>query len=57
MKRVSAFIDEQNETVWRPRGMMITDPISRGFRVIEITIAADRPVESSSNDKVNAKQT
>ncbi|RWS14503.1 golgin subfamily A member 7-like protein [Dinothrombium tinctorium] len=38
MRKVAAFIDEQNDTVWKPRGLLLTDPIERGLRVIEITI-------------------
>lgn len=38
LKRISAFVDEQNETIWLPRGLFLTDPVDRGLRVIEIAI-------------------
>jgi len=38
MKKIAAFINNQNETIWKPRGLCITDPIERGLRVIEIVI-------------------
>lgn len=41
MKKVAAFINDQNETVWKPRGLYVTDPIERGLRVIEIIIKVD----------------
>lgn len=41
MKKVAAFINDQNETIWKPRGLLVTDPIERGLRVIEIVIKVD----------------
>jgi len=35
---VRKFIDEQNRKVFIPTGLYITDPIERGFRVLEISI-------------------
>ena len=32
---------EQNEQVWTKRGLLITDPIERGLRVIEISILTE----------------
>ncbi|GIX91814.1 golgin subfamily A member 7 [Caerostris darwini] len=29
LKRISAYLDDQNETVYLPRGLVITDPIER----------------------------
>lgn len=42
LKKVSKFIAEQNERVYEPRGLKLTDPSSRGLRVIEIS-CLDRP--------------
>ncbi|KAI1280712.1 Golgin subfamily A member 7 [Halotydeus destructor] len=42
LRKLSAFIDEQNELVWRPRGLQLTDPQDRGIRVIEITFLNER---------------
>nr|XP_027198376.1 golgin subfamily A member 7-like [Dermatophagoides pteronyssinus] len=38
LKKISAYISEQNDIVFHPRGVHITDPIERGLRVIEISI-------------------
>ncbi|XP_031563041.1 golgin subfamily A member 7-like [Actinia tenebrosa] len=35
---LSDYITEQNQNVYVPRGLMITHPMERGLRVIEITI-------------------
>lgn len=43
LKRISAYLEDQNETVYLPRGLLITDPIERGLRVIEIAIFFDSP--------------
>ncbi|KAH7641212.1 erf4-like protein [Dermatophagoides farinae] len=37
LKKISAYIDEQNDIVFHPRGLHVTDPIERGLRVIEIS--------------------
>lgn len=41
MKKIAAFINNQNETIWKPRGLYVTDPIERGLRVIEIVIRVE----------------
>ncbi|XP_045103502.1 golgin subfamily A member 7-like isoform X1 [Portunus trituberculatus] len=41
MKRVTKYVAEQNERVWTPRGLLITNPIERGLRVIEISILTE----------------
>ncbi|CAL4067452.1 unnamed protein product, partial [Meganyctiphanes norvegica] len=38
MKKVTKYVNEQNERVWVPRGLLLTNPIERGLRVIEISI-------------------
>ena len=38
LKRVSRLIEDQNEQVWKPKGLLLTDPKDRGLRCIEITI-------------------
>ncbi|KAK5645379.1 hypothetical protein RI129_006679 [Pyrocoelia pectoralis] len=42
LRRVSKFVAEQNERVYQPRGLIVTDPSLRGLRVIEIS-CLDRP--------------
>lgn len=39
---MSAFIAMENEIVYNPKGLNMTDPVLRGLRVIEISI--DRPL-------------
>uniref|UniRef100_A0A131XDI5 Ras modification protein ERF4 n=1 Tax=Hyalomma excavatum TaxID=257692 RepID=A0A131XDI5_9ACAR len=46
LKQATAYIHEQNETVYGPRGLHITDPIERGLRVIEITILSEQGARS-----------
>lgn len=38
LKKVTRLIEEQNESVWKPKGLLLTDPKDRGLRVIEITL-------------------
>lgn len=35
MRKASEFIDTQNE-VWKERGITVFDPMTRGFRILEI---------------------
>jgi len=41
LKKISRFVVEQNSQVWTKRGLLLTDPIERGLRVIEITILTE----------------
>ncbi|CAL8330600.1 unnamed protein product [Lota lota] len=49
LKKIAKYIQEQNEKVYAPRGLLITDPIDRGMRVIEISIYEDRGSSGSSS--------
>ncbi|XP_049499270.1 golgin subfamily A member 7-like [Panthera uncia] len=46
VKKVSKYIQEQNEKIYAPQGLLLTDHIERGLRVIEITIYEDRGMSS-----------
>ncbi|XP_055016860.1 golgin subfamily A member 7-like isoform X1 [Boleophthalmus pectinirostris] len=46
LKKISRFIKDQNEKIYAPRGVLLTDPMERGLRVVEITIFEDRSVGS-----------
>ncbi|CAL8283728.1 unnamed protein product [Arctogadus glacialis] len=48
LKKISGYIQEQNEKVYAPRGLLLTDPVERGTRVIEISVFEDRCSGSSS---------
>ncbi|KAK5602420.1 hypothetical protein CRENBAI_012511 [Crenichthys baileyi] len=49
LKKIGKYIQEQNEKIYAPRGLLITDPIERGMRVIEISIYEDRGSSGSSS--------
>ncbi|CAG6017179.1 unnamed protein product [Menidia menidia] len=34
LKKISAYIQEQNEKIYAPRGLLLTDPVERGMRVV-----------------------
>ncbi|KAI4557932.1 hypothetical protein MJG53_018685 [Ovis ammon polii x Ovis aries] len=34
LKKISRYIQEQNEKVFAPRGLLLTDPVERGMRVV-----------------------
>ena len=38
MKKLAQYIHEQNEVVYTPRGLLLTSPMERGLRVIEISV-------------------
>ncbi|KAM7408727.1 hypothetical protein PAMA_002446 [Pampus argenteus] len=48
LKKISGYIQEQNEKIYAPRGLLLTDPIERGMRVLEISVFEDRGSGSSS---------
>ncbi|XP_053476152.1 golgin subfamily A member 7B [Ictalurus furcatus] len=54
LKKISMYIQEQNENIYAPRGLLITDPIERGMRVIEISVFEDRSSSSSSSSGSSA---
>ncbi|XP_062375655.1 golgin subfamily A member 7B [Sardina pilchardus] len=49
LKKISGYIQEQNEKIYAPRGLLITDPVERGMRVIEICVFEDRCSSGSSS--------
>ncbi|KAK9539818.1 hypothetical protein VZT92_002312 [Zoarces viviparus] len=49
LKKIAKYIQEQNEKFYAPRGLLVTDPIERGMRVIEISIYEDRGSSGSSS--------
>lgn len=34
LKKIGRYIKDQNEKIYAPRGLMLTDPIERGLRVV-----------------------
>ena len=47
LKKVARFVVEQNDQVWTKRGLLITDPIERGLRVIEISLLTELATPSN----------
>ncbi|CAL8114950.1 unnamed protein product [Orchesella dallaii] len=41
LKKLTRFVEEQNQRVYMPRGLHITNPLERGLRCIEIVIVSD----------------
>jgi len=41
LKKVARFVHEQNSEVWAKHGLLLTDPIERGLRVIEISLLTE----------------
>jgi hypothetical protein len=37
LKKVSKYIQEQNEKIYAPQGLLLTDPIERGLRVVSFS--------------------
>nr|XP_061794098.1 golgin subfamily A member 7B-like [Nerophis lumbriciformis] len=48
LRKVTSYIQDQNEKIYAPRGLLITDPVERGMRVLEISLFEDRGSGSSS---------
>lgn len=54
MRRAAEFIENQNE-LWKDRGITVFDPITRGFRILEIQAHSNRQ-NSSFNSMVPQPQ-
>lgn len=37
LRKISGYIQEQNEKIFAPRGLLLTDPIERGMRVVSFS--------------------
>lgn len=57
LKKISRYIQEQNEKIYAPRGLLITDPVERGMRVIEVAIYEDRCSSGSSSSGSSSSTT
>lgn len=36
LKKIARYIKDQNEKIYAPRGLLLTDPIERGLRVVSL---------------------
>eukprot|EP00053_Salpingoeca_punica_P005055 m.52415 g.52415 ORF g.52415 m.52415 type:complete len:188 (+) comp13071_c0_seq2:183-746(+) len=43
LKRLTAFVDKQNQEVFQPLGYRLVNPLDRGLRVLEIKLLAGSP--------------
>uniref|UniRef100_A0A673IH34 Golgin A7 family, member Bb n=1 Tax=Sinocyclocheilus rhinocerous TaxID=307959 RepID=A0A673IH34_9TELE len=43
LKKISMYIQEQNEKIYTPRGLLLTDPVERGMRVVSFAKSQDGP--------------
>ncbi|CAH1782474.1 unnamed protein product [Owenia fusiformis] len=41
LKKIGRFLQDQNDNVYLPRGLMLIDPIERGLRCLEICILTE----------------
>lgn len=41
LERIAEFLRQENESVYLPRGLFLTDPIQRGLRVLEISLLSE----------------
>ncbi|XP_060065007.1 golgin subfamily A member 7-like [Ylistrum balloti] len=38
LKKIKKFVEEQNQTIYLPRDLLLVDPVERGLRVLEICV-------------------
>lgn len=38
LKKIAKYIQEQNDKIYAPRGLLLTDPIERGLRVVSFSV-------------------
>ncbi|OBS65149.1 hypothetical protein A6R68_06309 [Neotoma lepida] len=48
LKKISRYIQEQNEKVFAPRGLLLTDPVERGMRVVSFQASLCEGAELST---------
>lgn len=40
LKKIAKYIQEQNEKIYAPQGILLTDPIERGLRVVSFSVVS-----------------
>uniref|UniRef100_A0A4W4E3L4 Golgin subfamily A member 7/ERF4 domain-containing protein n=1 Tax=Electrophorus electricus TaxID=8005 RepID=A0A4W4E3L4_ELEEL len=53
LRKISMYIQEQNEKIYAPRGLLITDPVERGMRVISFVDHAGWVSEENRSSHVS----
>lgn len=56
MRRAAEFVANQND-LWRDRGVTVLDPITRGYRILEIHINPNPPPTQSYGSKTTTTLT
>ncbi|XP_069139438.1 golgin subfamily A member 7-like [Argopecten irradians] len=41
LKKIKKYVEEQNQTIYFPRGLLLVDPVERGLRVLEICVLSE----------------
>ncbi|XP_034044134.1 golgin subfamily A member 7B-like [Thalassophryne amazonica] len=49
LTKTATYIQDQNQKIYAPRGLLLTDPIEHGMRVIEISVYEDRGSSGSTS--------
>uniref|UniRef100_A0A8D0TJ02 Golgin subfamily A member 7/ERF4 domain-containing protein n=1 Tax=Sus scrofa TaxID=9823 RepID=A0A8D0TJ02_PIG len=49
LKKISRYIQEQNEKIFAPRGLLLTDPVERGMRVVSFWAIPSEGTELQAN--------
>lgn len=52
LKKIAKYIQDQNEKIYAPRGLLITDPIERGMRVVSF-LGVSISIEQSTKGFLN----
>lgn len=39
LKKIAKYVQEQNDKIYAPRGLLLTDPIERGLRVVSTLVS------------------
>lgn len=43
LRKIARYIKDQNEKIYAPRGLLLTDPIERGLRVVSFLTSCELP--------------
>lgn len=38
LKKIKRYVEDQNQTVYVPRGLMVIDPVERGLRTVSFIL-------------------
>lgn len=52
LKKIAKYIQEQNDKIYAPRGLLLTDPIERGLRVVSFQCCGVLAAVSTASELV-----